>query len=166
MLQEAYRSDPRSYPELRRYATFLHGVRKVDISFGFMDYYRFFEVTVGDFAIQKRRTMQKMTYSVFEQIPFLDQVSTVVSPTDMAQIIDASLDCCSSSGRSSPMAQSRARARVSLKVFQAMLTLDLLMTGALYSTPRSHALVWSAGYFTSASLKRLRPMRESKLWIF
>lgn len=78
MLQEIYRSDPKLYPELHRYATFLHGVRVVDMSFSFIDYYRFFEVTAGEFASQKKREWQKTTCSVFEKLPFLSQVSFIV----------------------------------------------------------------------------------------
>lgn len=75
LLQQAYRDSPKLYPELHRYATFFHGIRQVDISFAFMDFYRFFQVTAGGFDRQKKRERQKMTFEVFDRMPFLNKVS-------------------------------------------------------------------------------------------
>lgn len=75
LLRATYRESPQLYPELKRYATMFHGIRKVDISFGFVDFYRFFKVTAGGFDSQPRQRLRTMTCDVFIKMPFLKEVS-------------------------------------------------------------------------------------------
>ncbi|KAF1974349.1 hypothetical protein BU23DRAFT_553411 [Bimuria novae-zelandiae CBS 107.79] len=74
LLRDAYRDTPKLYPELQRYATFLHGIRKIDICFGFIDFYRFFKVTVGGFDRQPKRRNQTITCDVLDKLLFLNEI--------------------------------------------------------------------------------------------
>ncbi|OAG10730.1 uncharacterized protein CC84DRAFT_492550 [Paraphaeosphaeria sporulosa] len=73
LLAVVYRDAPKIYPELKRYGDFSQGVRKIDISFDFISFYRFFKVTAGEFGkdCQPRCTL---TYNVFERMPYLNEI--------------------------------------------------------------------------------------------
>lgn len=74
LLLEAYRDAPKLYPELKRYAAFSQGIRKIDISFDFVNFYRFFKVTTGGFH-EQGDPCGTYTYEVFETMPHLNEVS-------------------------------------------------------------------------------------------
>ncbi|KAF9735119.1 hypothetical protein PMIN06_001464 [Paraphaeosphaeria minitans] len=73
LLAVVYRDAPKIYPELKRYGDFSQGVRKVDISFDFISFYRFFQVTAGEFG---KDCLQRCTLScnVFEKMPQLNEI--------------------------------------------------------------------------------------------
>ncbi|KAL1611813.1 hypothetical protein SLS60_000033 [Paraconiothyrium brasiliense] len=72
LLIEVYRDAPKLYPELKRYGTFSQGIRKIDISFDLVDFYRFFKVKVGGFGEQGHSFA--FTYDVFEKMPQLNEI--------------------------------------------------------------------------------------------
>ena len=75
MLRQAYRDSPKLYPELHRYATFFHGIRQIDLSFSLNEFYRFFEVTAGDFDSHMKPANQMVTFDVLNKLPFLNEVN-------------------------------------------------------------------------------------------
>ncbi|KAF2691633.1 hypothetical protein K458DRAFT_381479 [Lentithecium fluviatile CBS 122367] len=72
VLASQYRKFPKVYPELQRFATFKHGIRKVHLHFDFLSYLYFFKVTVDD--IDRRRPEGYATSDVFEQLPHLNEI--------------------------------------------------------------------------------------------
>ena len=75
MLRQAYRDSPKLYPELHQYATFFHGIRQVDLSFSFNEFYRFFEVTAGNFDRDTKQADKMVTFGILDKLPFLNEVS-------------------------------------------------------------------------------------------
>lgn len=74
---------------------FSQQVRKVDISFDFISFYRFFKVTVGGFG-EDCQPPCPLTYEVFEKMPYLNEVRTYES--SLAYLLTVrSTDCRSSS---------------------------------------------------------------------
>ncbi|KAJ4357525.1 uncharacterized protein N0V89_002101 [Didymosphaeria variabile] len=72
LLMEVYRDAPKLYPELKRYGDFSKGIRKIDISFDFVTFYRFFKVRAGGFDKEGRPCCY--TYDVFEKMPHLNEI--------------------------------------------------------------------------------------------
>ncbi|KAF2440338.1 hypothetical protein P171DRAFT_475825 [Karstenula rhodostoma CBS 690.94] len=73
LLAVIYRDAPKLYPELKRYGDFSQEIRKVDISFDFISFYRFFQVTVGGFG-KGCQPYYALTYYVFEKMPYLNEI--------------------------------------------------------------------------------------------
>jgi hypothetical protein len=69
-----YRDAPKLYPELRRYGTFAQQIRKIDLSFDLINFYRFFKVEKGGFGKEDHRRCL-VTYDVLEKMPHLNQVN-------------------------------------------------------------------------------------------
>jgi hypothetical protein len=72
LLARQYRTFPKIFPRLDRYATFKHGIRKICLQFGFLDYLYFFKVTTG--GIDRYRPERCVTSNVFDQMPNLNQI--------------------------------------------------------------------------------------------
>lgn len=73
LLAVVYRDTPKLYPELKRYGDFSQGIRKVDITFDLISFYRFFKVTAGGFG-KDCQPRCALTCDVFEKMPYLNEV--------------------------------------------------------------------------------------------
>ncbi|KAI4936479.1 hypothetical protein J4E85_001809 [Alternaria conjuncta] len=71
-LEQTYKSFPKLYPHLNRYATFYHGIRKIYLQLSFIDGLYFFKVTAGSFA--QHLKPRQLNYEVFETIPHLNEL--------------------------------------------------------------------------------------------
>lgn len=71
-LARLYNDFPLIYPQLNRYATLRHGIRKLHLEFSFLDSMHFFRVEVGSFAQWYRDF--RIDHRVFLQLPALNQV--------------------------------------------------------------------------------------------
>ena len=71
-LAQQYNQFPKIYPQLDRFATFKHGIRKIYLEFDFMSYMWFFKVTAG--GIHLERPKGCMTCDVFDLLPHLNQI--------------------------------------------------------------------------------------------
>jgi len=71
-LEQTYKSFPKLYPHLDRYATFYHGIRKIYLQLSFIDGLYFFKVTAGSFAQHPKP--RQPNYEVFETIPHLNEL--------------------------------------------------------------------------------------------
>ncbi|EUC46147.1 hypothetical protein COCMIDRAFT_93661 [Bipolaris oryzae ATCC 44560] len=71
-LADTYKTYPRIYPELSRYATFRHAIRKINFQLSFLDSMHFFKVTAGSFAQWFRNF--KLDYGIFCQMPCLNEI--------------------------------------------------------------------------------------------
>ncbi|KAH6878100.1 hypothetical protein BKA58DRAFT_426969 [Alternaria rosae] len=71
-LEKTYKSFPRIYPHLDRYATFYHGIRKIYLQFSFIDGLYFFKVTAGSFA--QHLKPHQLSYEVFQTLPHLNEL--------------------------------------------------------------------------------------------
>lgn len=67
LLSQAYKHFPRMYPELKRYATFKHGIQTIHIEMGFKAYMHFFEIKVGSF--KQYLEPKSLSYRIFDQMP-------------------------------------------------------------------------------------------------
>jgi hypothetical protein len=67
-----YRDYATIYPELNRFSTFKHGIRKIFIDFNFSDYMSFFKVTAGGLLCPSRKST--FNCDEFHQLPYLNQV--------------------------------------------------------------------------------------------
>ncbi|KAH8726804.1 hypothetical protein GQ44DRAFT_612864 [Phaeosphaeriaceae sp. PMI808] len=73
ILADCYREYPRIYPQLKQYATFGHGLRRVHIEMSFLDTMHFFQVTVGNFKLYLQSDC--ISFSVYEKLPHLKEIS-------------------------------------------------------------------------------------------
>jgi hypothetical protein len=71
-LEKTYKSFPKIYPHLDRYATFGHGIRKIHLQFSFLDSLQFFKVTAGSFEQHWRP--YHLDFEIFEQLPHLNEL--------------------------------------------------------------------------------------------
>jgi hypothetical protein len=71
-LADRYNQHPMIYPQLKQYATFRHGLRRVHLTLGFIDYFHFFKVTIGGFG--RYLHSDSISYEVFEQLPNLSEI--------------------------------------------------------------------------------------------
>lgn len=81
-LASRYKTFPKIFPELKRYATYVHGIRKICLQFDFFSFFRLFKVTAGGFA--RMRQPHYMTCNVFDRMPHLDAL-IIILPTGTAQ---------------------------------------------------------------------------------
>jgi hypothetical protein len=72
-LANCYKHYPRIYPQLKQYATFRHGIRRVHLTMDFIAYMHFFKVTIGSFKDHIRSG--SISYEVFEQLPYLSHIA-------------------------------------------------------------------------------------------
>ncbi|KAJ4992704.1 hypothetical protein SVAN01_01750 [Stagonosporopsis vannaccii] len=72
VLSKCYGCFPRIYPELHRYATLRHGVRKISLSMNFHSFIHFFKVQIGGF--QQLQKSQGPAYDIFERMPNLNEI--------------------------------------------------------------------------------------------
>ena len=75
-LAKMYRCFPRIFLELNRFATFRHGVRRINLQMDFLSYLHFFRVTVGGFERYWRPYYKD--YEVFQQLPHLSELIIVL----------------------------------------------------------------------------------------
>jgi hypothetical protein len=71
-LARRYLDFPKQYPELDRFATMRHGIRKLCIQFEFIDVLHFWKVTEGGFKRHTNPRRHYITCDAFEQLPCLD----------------------------------------------------------------------------------------------
>ncbi|CAO2657289.1 Nn.00g034150.m01.CDS01 [Neocucurbitaria sp. VM-36] len=71
-LADTYKRFPKIFPELKQYATLWHGIRRVSLQMGFLDYFNFFKVTVGGF--ERFWRPNHVDYELFEQLPHLNEL--------------------------------------------------------------------------------------------
>lgn len=72
-LADCYNQYPKIYTHLYRYATFLHGIRRICLGFRFHDTMHFFKVTAGGFA--RHLNPDSISYDIFEQLPHLKEIA-------------------------------------------------------------------------------------------
>ncbi|KAF2254677.1 hypothetical protein BU26DRAFT_475060 [Trematosphaeria pertusa] len=72
VLANRYKKFPKFYPELSRYATFRHGIRKLCLSFDIVSSMHFFKVSAGSFDRYWHRNY--INCEVFDQLPHLNAV--------------------------------------------------------------------------------------------
>jgi len=71
-LAQQYNRAPKIYPELKQYATFMHGIRKIALGFKFVEFFHFFKVTAGKF--DQFRPGDIITCDVFDRLPHLNEI--------------------------------------------------------------------------------------------
>ena len=72
-LARCYLDFPNTYPELSRFATLRHGIRKICLSMDFMASMRFFDVQAYDFPRYPGQRA-KLTYDAFDRLPHLNEI--------------------------------------------------------------------------------------------
>jgi hypothetical protein len=72
VLAESYNHYPRIFPHLKQYATFRHGLRRICLNMGFVNYMHFFKVTIGSFG--RYLHPQTISHEIFEQLPHLSDI--------------------------------------------------------------------------------------------
>lgn len=72
ILARRYLYHPQHYPALTRYATYAHGIRRIDLQFNYPQTMHFFKVSAG--GLDKYRDPRFMTCDVFERLPNLKSV--------------------------------------------------------------------------------------------
>lgn len=72
-LARCYLDFPNTYPELSRFATLRHGIRKVCLSMDFMTSMRFFDVQAYDFPRYPGQRA-RLTYDAFDRLPHLNEI--------------------------------------------------------------------------------------------
>lgn len=79
-LEHQYKKFPKIYPELERYATYAHGIRKIFIAFDFLTYLHFFKVP----AVETGGWLQSefMTCDIFDRMPYLNEI-IIQLPTEL-----------------------------------------------------------------------------------
>ncbi|KAH7402716.1 hypothetical protein BKA66DRAFT_564617 [Pyrenochaeta sp. MPI-SDFR-AT-0127] len=71
-LAKTYKRFPKIFPQLKQYATIRHGIRRVHLQMGFLNYFHFFKITIGGFDQYWRAYY--VDYQVFEQLPNLTEL--------------------------------------------------------------------------------------------
>jgi hypothetical protein len=71
-LAHQYKKFPKMYPNLERFATFKHGIRKICLQFDFLSYIYFFKVTTSGIDYWKPQNL--VTCDVFDQLPNLNEI--------------------------------------------------------------------------------------------
>ncbi|KAI4929354.1 uncharacterized protein J4E92_005018 [Alternaria infectoria] len=71
-LETLYKTFPKIYPQLDRFATFSHGIHKIYLQLSFIHALCFFKVTAGSFA--QHLKPHDTSYEVFERLPHLNEV--------------------------------------------------------------------------------------------
>lgn len=72
-LARCYLDFPNTYPELSRFATLRHGIRKVCLSMDFMASMRFFDVQAYGFPRYPGQRA-RLTYDAFDRLPHLNEI--------------------------------------------------------------------------------------------
>jgi hypothetical protein len=71
-LAKCYSRFPRIYPHLGHYATFRHGIQKINLGMDFLSCLHFFKVKIGGF--QRFQHPLRLTYHIFERLPALNEI--------------------------------------------------------------------------------------------
>lgn len=72
-LARCYRDFPRAHPELSKFATLRHGIRKICLTMDFLSSMRFFDVQAYGFPQYPGRQV-KLTYTAFDCLPHLNEI--------------------------------------------------------------------------------------------
>jgi hypothetical protein len=75
-LARQYLNWPKVYPELSRFATLRHGIRKLQLKFNYLETLHFFKVTVGN--LHEYRGDKVLTCDVFQKLPNLNNVDILL----------------------------------------------------------------------------------------
>ncbi|KAF1841653.1 uncharacterized protein K460DRAFT_170891 [Cucurbitaria berberidis CBS 394.84] len=86
-LAKTYKRFPKLFPELKQYATLMHGIRRVCLQMGFLDYLHFFKITAGGFEQYWRSYY--VDYEAFEQLPHLSEL-LIILPDPRGRLEDKS----------------------------------------------------------------------------
>lgn len=75
-LADCYKQYPRIFPQLGQYATFRHGIGRVQLEMDFIAYMHFFRVNIGSFRLHLRPG--SISYEIFEQLPHLSHIAILL----------------------------------------------------------------------------------------